>query len=317
MTKGGLRAMGRRSRQICLFVFAFLGSPTLVTYDAAAQGVPKACLKLVADGKAHISLFESSATKLALSGTAGDCRDRLAEFVRTIDAIEQAHNELLSNRCTVDPRFEPAEQQKARESATRWERICAQFDTRPPVEDSTKADRRPGNKSIAWWQVFAAGAKSTPGALVWIVFLSLLALVLLSIAIGRLTQSGRAAAHFGASPADRRGAQDPPTAALETIDFVPVEGGRPYPMEAWRLEGDGITLGRDPKQCDVVVLDRYVSSRHARIWRDREGVHIQDLGSTNGVWSQGRRIAKCTVADGEVIRLGQTTFRVYSSKPSA
>lgn len=36
--------------------------------------------------------------------------------------------------------------------------------------------------------------------------------------------------------------------------------------------------------CDIRVDDEYASPHHARVWRDENGVWIQDLGSTNGTW---------------------------------
>lgn len=55
----------------------------------------------------------------------------------------------------------------------------------------------------------------------------------------------------------------------------------------WRLV---TTIGRDPR-CEVVVVDRSVSSEHARIaWRDG-APHVEDLGSKNGTHVDGQKVA--------------------------
>ncbi len=48
-------------------------------------------------------------------------------------------------------------------------------------------------------------------------------------------------------------------------------------------------LGRDP-QCDVVVEEASISRRHARLIVGEGMVRVQDLGSTNGLWSDGLRV---------------------------
>ena len=45
---------------------------------------------------------------------------------------------------------------------------------------------------------------------------------------------------------------------------------------------DGLVLGRHP-DCDIVLEDRRVSARHAKILVGNEGFEIQDLGSVNGI----------------------------------
>ncbi|AZK93428.1 MULTISPECIES: ABC transporter ATP-binding protein/permease [Streptomyces] len=63
------------------------------------------------------------------------------------------------------------------------------------------------------------------------------------------------------------------------------------------------TLGRDP-QGDVVLDDARVSWRHAGIrWSGRNWL-IEDHGSTNGTYAEGRRIQQADLASGSTVRLG-------------
>ena len=43
--------------------------------------------------------------------------------------------------------------------------------------------------------------------------------------------------------------------------------------------------------CDIVVKDATVSGKHARLWQYADGFELEDLGSTNGTFVDGQRIA--------------------------
>ena len=56
------------------------------------------------------------------------------------------------------------------------------------------------------------------------------------------------------------------------------------------LQGQTITLGR-AHDSTIVLDDDYASSRHARIYPDRDGQWIvEDLGSTNGTYLDRTRL---------------------------
>jgi diguanylate cyclase (GGDEF)-like protein len=64
-----------------------------------------------------------------------------------------------------------------------------------------------------------------------------------------------------------------------------------------------VVLGRDP-ECTVPLPAADVSRRHARVSPDGDGHVVVDLGSTNGTWVNGRRIASHRLAGGDRIRVG-------------
>ena len=79
------------------------------------------------------------------------------------------------------------------------------------------------------------------------------------------------------------------------------------------LSSEGVLLGRSSK-CDVVLPDRQVSSRHARIYQDPFGRWIlEDLSSRNGVWVNGRRTTFQPVFPGEEIAIGPYALRLSQS----
>ncbi|MEU1000847.1 FHA domain-containing protein FhaB/FipA [Streptomyces tibetensis] len=77
------------------------------------------------------------------------------------------------------------------------------------------------------------------------------------------------------------------------------------------LQGQTITLGR-AHDSTIVLDDDYASSRHARIYPDRDGQWIvEDLGSTNGTYLDRSRLTTPTpIALGAPIRIGKTVIEL-------
>ncbi len=82
--------------------------------------------------------------------------------------------------------------------------------------------------------------------------------------------------------------------------------------------GDNV-LGRDPS-ASVRIDDDTVSRRHARIIVSSRDATIEDLGSKNGTFVEGRKAGgnPLSLADGDQIQVGSVflTFRVRSSEKS-
>jgi FhaA, N-terminal domain/FHA domain len=75
------------------------------------------------------------------------------------------------------------------------------------------------------------------------------------------------------------------------------------------LEGPRATLGRS-KDADCVLRDPNVSRHHAELRRSPSGEWtIADLGSTNGVKVNDRRVGSTRLSSGDRVTLGTTTFR--------
>ncbi len=75
------------------------------------------------------------------------------------------------------------------------------------------------------------------------------------------------------------------------------------------LDGPSAVLGRsDAAAC--VLRDPNVSRRHAELRQDASGQwEIVDLGSTNGVKVNGRRVTDAPLREGDQVTVGTTTFR--------
>ncbi len=83
------------------------------------------------------------------------------------------------------------------------------------------------------------------------------------------------------------------------------EGGRTV------LSGDRLLVGRS-RDCDLVLDDPNVSRRHMELRRDPAGWTAVDLGSTNGMKVNGRRVGEAPLQAGDEIAVGvsRLTFQL-------
>lgn len=77
---------------------------------------------------------------------------------------------------------------------------------------------------------------------------------------------------------------------------------------AFTLDRPATILGKEPS-CDIVLSDKTISKRHARITRERDGLYLSDLNSLNGTHLNGKRItAALKLQNGDSIRICDYTF---------
>jgi len=92
-------------------------------------------------------------------------------------------------------------------------------------------------------------------------------------------------------------------ALVETRAVVSLEDRR------YVLDGPRATIGRS-KSAECVLADPNVSRRHAELRRSESGDwQIVDLGSTNGVKVNGRRVSSTRLSPGDQVTVGTTTFQ--------
>jgi pSer/pThr/pTyr-binding forkhead associated (FHA) protein len=78
----------------------------------------------------------------------------------------------------------------------------------------------------------------------------------------------------------------------------------------WELDSAQVTIGRGGQNDLALNGDDFASARHARFEPRRDGVWIQDLGSTNGTYVNGARIDRPRkLTHGDVVRVGETDLR--------
>lgn len=79
--------------------------------------------------------------------------------------------------------------------------------------------------------------------------------------------------------------------------------GRSFPL------GERTTLGRSD-ECGIVLRDRSISRKHARLVVEGGRWFAEDLGSTNGISKDGQRAQRIELADGDEFKLGDLPLRL-------
>ncbi len=69
-----------------------------------------------------------------------------------------------------------------------------------------------------------------------------------------------------------------------------------------------VVIGRS-RDCDIQLSDTNVSRRHAELRQEGASYWIVDLGSTNGLEVNGKRVKRAKLSDGDTITVGSTEVR--------
>lgn len=78
-------------------------------------------------------------------------------------------------------------------------------------------------------------------------------------------------------------------------------------IREYKLENERTTVGRKPNN-DIQLEDPTVSGDHA-VFLNLKHFYVEDLGSTNGVVLNGKRITKRQLNNGDVVRIGRHEFK--------
>jgi transcriptional regulator with GAF, ATPase, and Fis domain len=90
-------------------------------------------------------------------------------------------------------------------------------------------------------------------------------------------------------------------ASASGVHIVILSGGA---KGTTRALGERLRIGKASDN-DVVLPDDTVSRHHCELTRTNDGVHVRDLGSTNGTKVQGARISEAVVGPGTVLKVGE------------
>ena len=115
-------------------------------------------------------------------------------------------------------------------------------------------------------------------------------------------EHGHTMVYSAAEAQKARSKRRPETSYVDTRAIVSLDDRR------YVLDGPTATLGRS-KDTDCVIDDPNISRRHAELRRSSNGDwQIVDLGSTNGVKVNGRRVSSARLSPGDEITLGTLVF---------
>jgi pSer/pThr/pTyr-binding forkhead associated (FHA) protein len=106
------------------------------------------------------------------------------------------------------------------------------------------------------------------------------------------------AASLGLAPVQR--------AKLVVLKSPALEPGEEVPIDSLP-----VAIGRGGQNEVPLDGDEFASAEHARFESRRDGVWVEDVGSTNGTFVNGARVTTPRrLSKGDVVRVGQTDFRV-------
>jgi pSer/pThr/pTyr-binding forkhead associated (FHA) protein len=101
--------------------------------------------------------------------------------------------------------------------------------------------------------------------------------------------------------------------AIESGRLVVIESTIVEVGHEFDLDSSPLTIGRGGTNDVPLEGDEFASARHVRIEPRRDGVWVNDLGSTNGTFVNGVQLDRPRkLVDGDVVRVGETELRYES-----
>ena len=80
--------------------------------------------------------------------------------------------------------------------------------------------------------------------------------------------------------------------------------------DVYGIDSTALTVGRSSDNDLPLDGDEFASGHHARFQPRRDGVYIEDVGSTNGTFVNGIRLeTDRRLVPGDVVRIGETDLR--------
>jgi FHA domain-containing protein len=143
--------------------------------------------------------------------------------------------------------------------------------------------------------------------------LKILFLVLLYVFIWRIVRSAAKDVRmpqesFVLAPGSVPGLSEQPQ--VETGRLVVVKSPALEEGDEVQLDSAPLMLGRGARNDVDLGRDEYASSEHARVEPRRDGVWIEDVGSTNGTYLNGARLTgPKRLSVGDIVRVGETELR--------
>jgi len=136
-------------------------------------------------------------------------------------------------------------------------------------------------------------------------FLAVLYLFLVWVARSAMKDLGRGAEPAAAAPVQAPGSSGSRSVGAQLV-VVAAKGYEPG--TSGEIDG-GVTMGRSDV-VEIRVDDAFASSSHARLFSRGDSMWVEDMGSTNGTYLNGRQISAAErLKRGDVIRIGDSEYR--------
>src|SRR5690606_361531 len=96
------------------------------------------------------------------------------------------------------------------------------------------------------------------------------------------------------------------------VTFTAGQGVRRFELR----QGQQIAIGRS-RQCELYVNSPRLSRRHCAVSFGEQGLVLDDLGSSNGTFVNGRRVSRVALRPGDIIQIGGIAIQVDYDPQSA
>ncbi len=148
-----------------------------------------------------------------------------------------------------------------------------------------------------------------------LVILKVLFLVLLYLFIWRIVRTASKDVRlpqesFILRPGEAEAAGFSQPSGIQTGKLTVLKSPALEPGTTYELDSTPLTIGRGAQNDVPIEQDEFASARHARFEPRRDGVWVQDRGSTNGTFVNGAQLERPRrLAPGDVVRVGETDLR--------
>jgi pSer/pThr/pTyr-binding forkhead associated (FHA) protein len=78
---------------------------------------------------------------------------------------------------------------------------------------------------------------------------------------------------------------------------------------SFSISREMMVIGRR-QDCDLMIPLGEISRKHCRILRDGDTLRLEDLGSSNGTFHNGRRVQEAVLEPGDTVQVGPVSFVV-------
>jgi hypothetical protein len=115
---------------------------------------------------------------------------------------------------------------------------------------------------------------------------------------------------LGPQQAAAMGLVVPQSPTYDFGSFVVLQSPELDEGETFALGVEPLSVGRGAVNDITLAGDEFSSTRHARFEPRRDGVYVEDVGSTNGTFVNGELLTReLRLTPGDVIRVGDTYLR--------
>jgi hypothetical protein len=98
---------------------------------------------------------------------------------------------------------------------------------------------------------------------------------------------------------------------LPAVGWIVATSGK-HQNTTFKFKSGGRTLIGTTPDCDIIIEDGFMSGQHCEVRLEKGSFTLVDLGSTNGIVVNDKKVQMHELVDNDVFRLGRTEFKFKS-----